>query len=101
MKNLFYMGNYQMAINEATQGDFSGASKTELDCLVNRSYIGMGNFAVGNTSPVLSVWAADHSRAARSWWPATLTTTLPWTYWQSECWRIICPQGCESPVRLS
>jgi|EP01047_Picozoa_sp_COSAG01_P065414 hypothetical protein len=44
VKNFFYLGNYQMAINEASQGSFSPGSKTELDCLINRSYLGMGNF---------------------------------------------------------
>lgn len=48
VKNYFYLGNYQMAINEASQGGLSGDCKTELDCLVNRSYIGMGNFQVSS-----------------------------------------------------
>mgnify|MGYP002630139851 CR=1 FL=1 len=46
VKNYFYLGAYQQAINEATQSSFSDSCRTELDCLVNRSYIGMGNFAV-------------------------------------------------------
>ena len=46
VKNHFYLGAYQQAINEATQSSFSDSCRTELDCLVNRSYIGMGNFGV-------------------------------------------------------
>ncbi len=46
VKNHFYLGAYQQAINEATQSSFSDATRVELDCLVNRSYIGMGNFGV-------------------------------------------------------
>ncbi len=46
VKNHFYLGAYQQAINEATQSSFSDDTTVELDCLVNRSYIGMGNFGV-------------------------------------------------------
>ena len=46
VKNYFYLGNYQMAITEATQGDFGESCKTELNCLVYRAYIGMNNFQV-------------------------------------------------------
>ena len=42
VKNYFYLGNYQKAVNEASQG-FSEGCKTELDCLIYRSYVGMGN----------------------------------------------------------
>ena len=46
VKNHFYLGAYQLAINEATQSSFSEECKTELDCLIYRSYIGMSNFGV-------------------------------------------------------
>ena len=46
VKNHFYLGAYQLAINEATESAYSEESKTELDCLVYRSYIGMGNYGV-------------------------------------------------------
>ena len=43
VKNYFYLGNYQSAITEATQSTFDESSKTELDCLIYRSYIGMNS----------------------------------------------------------
>ena len=49
VKNHFYLGAYQLAVNEATQSAYSEECKTELDCLVYRSYIGMGNYGVRAT----------------------------------------------------
>ena len=50
VKNYFYLGNYQKAVNEASQG-FSEGCKTELDCLIYRSYVGMGNHGVRPPAP--------------------------------------------------
>lgn len=50
VKNYFYLGNYQKAVNEASQG-FSEGCKTELDCLIYRSYVGMGNHGVRPPPP--------------------------------------------------
>ena len=36
VKNHFYLGAYQQAINEATQSSFSDATRVELDCLQER-----------------------------------------------------------------
>ena len=78
VKNFFYLGNYQMAINEASQGGFGEDRKIELDCLVNRSYIGMGNFQVPPIAP--RSWSAGLDACLCSWWLAKLATTPPWTY---------------------
>lgn len=44
VKNHFYLGKFQLAVNEATQTVCGDDQKMELDCLVYRSYIGMKNY---------------------------------------------------------
>jgi len=44
VKNHFYLGNFQLAVNEASSTICGSDQKLELDCLVYRSYIGMKNY---------------------------------------------------------
>ena len=73
VKNHFYLGAYQLAINEATQSSFSEECKTELDCLIYRSYIGMSNFGVRvrGRSPPPPPRRADAAAAAERTPPPT------------------------------
>ncbi|KAJ3430033.1 coatomer subunit epsilon [Anaeramoeba flamelloides] len=44
LRNQFYIGNYQQAINEGSLKLKSPKDKLERDCYVYRSYIGLGNY---------------------------------------------------------
>ena len=72
VKNHFYLGAYQLAINEATQSSFSEECKTELDCLIYRSYIGMSNFGVrvrGRSPPPPPPQSGRRRRRLACRWP--------------------------------
>ncbi|OAE32922.1 hypothetical protein AXG93_399s1310 [Marchantia polymorpha subsp. ruderalis] len=44
LKNNFYLGAFQAAINESNVGGLSEAASVERDCLVYRSYIALGSY---------------------------------------------------------
>ena len=46
LRNNFYLGAYQAAINESNVGGLSDADAIERDCLVYRSYIALGSYQV-------------------------------------------------------
>ena len=46
LRNNFYLGAYQAAINESSVEGLSDADFIERDCLVYRSYIALGSYQV-------------------------------------------------------
>lgn len=49
LRNNFYLGAYQAAINTSDLPILSHDDSVERDCLVYRSYIALGSYQVGNS----------------------------------------------------
>jgi coatomer protein complex subunit epsilon len=47
VKNNFYLGAYQAAINESNVGGLTDAAISERDVIVYRSYVALGSYEVG------------------------------------------------------
>ncbi|KAJ7522744.1 hypothetical protein O6H91_18G025100 [Diphasiastrum complanatum] len=58
LRNNFYLGAYQAAINESNVGGLTEAQNVEKDCLVYRSYIALGSYQEKSLSS-LQEWLSD------------------------------------------